>query len=217
MPSRADPPAADRRLDAAAFHRNHDPIWSVLSPFLHGRTGDALEIGSGTGQHVVEFAPRAPAIVWWPSDIDAEYLASIEAWRGQARLPNVRAPVRIDAAAADWALGRQEGPPSQLLAIFSANVLHISPWRVSEGLLTGAARYLQLDGRLFVYGPFMRNGKHTAPSNAAFDLSLRRQNAEWGVRDADELGRLAERVGLKLAAIAGMPANNLTLIFERKG
>jgi hypothetical protein len=125
--------------------------------------------------------------------------------------------VCINAADPDWALGRHEGPPSQLLAIFSANVLHISPWCVSEGLLAGAARHLQTDGRLFIYGPFMRNGQHTAPSNKAFDLSLRRQNAEWGVRDADELGRLADRVGLKLSAVAAMPANNLTLTFERRG
>jgi SAM-dependent methyltransferase len=208
---------ADRRLDAPAFHRNCEPIWSVIAPFLQGKSGDVLEVGSGTGQHIVEFARRAPDIVWWPTDIDPEYLDSIEAWRRHARLPNVRAPVRIDAANTEWPLGRHEGPPSALLAMFSANVLHISPWRVSEGLLAGAARHLQTDGRLFIYGPFMRNGQHTAPSNEAFDLSLRRQNAEWGVRDADELGRLADRVGLKLSAVAAMPANNLTLTFERTG
>jgi hypothetical protein len=143
-------------------------------------------------------------------------LESIVAWRRHAQLPNVRAPVRIDVANPDWGLGPHERPPSRLLAIFSANVLHISPWRVSEGLLASAARHLQPNGRLFVYGPFMRNGTHTAPSNAAFDLSLRRQNAEWGVRDADELGRLADRAGLKMTEIAEMPANNLILILERK-
>lgn len=210
------PLGPDRRRDAPAFHRNHEPIWSVIAPFLQNKTGDVLEVGSGTGQHIVEFARRAPDIVWWPSDIETEHLDSIDAWRRHAQLPNVRAPVRIDVANPDWGLGQREAPPSQLLAIFSANVLHISPWRVSEGLLAGAARHLGRNGRLFVYGPFMRNGTHTAPSNAAFDLSLRRQNAEWGVRDADELGRLAGRVGLKMTEIAEMPANNLVLIFELK-
>jgi SAM-dependent methyltransferase len=205
----------DRRLDAAAFHRNHQPIWSVIAPFLQNKTGDVLELGSGTGQHIVEFARQAPDIVWWPSDIDSEHLDSIDAWRRHAQLPNVRAPMRIDVSNPDWGLGQRERAPSRLLAIFSANVLHISPWRVSEGLLAGAARHLAPGGRLFVYGPFMRHGTHTAPSNAAFDLSLRRQNAEWGVRDADELGRLAARIGLAMTRIIEMPANNLILIFER--
>ena len=204
------------RLDAPAFHRNHEPIWSVIAPFLQNKTGDVLEMGSGTGQHIIEFARRMPDIVWWPSDIETEHLDSIDAWRRHVRLPNIRAPLRIDISNPDWGLGQHEGPPARLLAIFSANVLHISPWRVSEGLLAGAARHLAPNGRLFVYGPFMRNGTHTAPSNAAFDLSLRRQNAEWGVRDADELGRRADRIGLEMTEIAEMPANNLILIFEPK-
>jgi SAM-dependent methyltransferase len=206
----------DRRLDAPAFHRNHEPIWSLIAPFLRNKTGDVLEMGSGTGQHIIEFARRTPDIVWWPSDIETEHLDSIEAWRRHVRLPNVRAPLRIDISKPDWGLGQDEGPPARLLAILSANVLHISPWRVSEGLLAGAARHLAPTGRLFVYGPFMRNGTHTAPSNAAFDLSLRRQNAEWGVRDADELGRRADRFGLEMTEIAEMPANNLILLFEPK-
>jgi SAM-dependent methyltransferase len=204
------------RLDAPAFHRNHEPIWSVIAPFLQNKTGDVLEMGSGTGQHIIEFARRTPDIVWWPSDIETEHRDSIDAWRRHVRLPNVRAPLRIDISNPDWGLGQDDGPPARLLAIFSANVLHISPWRVSEGLLAGAARHLAPNGRLFVYGPFMRNSMHTAPSNAAFDLSLRRQNAEWGVRDADELGRRADRIGLEMTEIAEMPANNLILIFEPK-
>ena len=204
------------RLDAPAFHRNHEPIWSVIAPFLQNKTGNVLEMGSGTGQHIIEFARRMPDIVWWPSDIETEHLDSIDAWRRHVRLPNVRAPLPIDISDPDWGLGQDEGPPARLLAIFSANVLHISPWRVSEGLLAGAARHLAPNGRLFVYGPFMRNGTHTAPSNAAFDLSLRRQNAEWGVRDADELGRSAGPIGLEMTEVAEMPANNLILIFEPK-
>jgi SAM-dependent methyltransferase len=200
----------DGRLDAPAFHRNHKPIWSVLAPFLQGRTGDVLELGSGTGQHIVEFARLAPHLVWWPSDTDNTYLESIAAWRRHVDLANVRPPLRIDLLDPEWS-----SPAGELLAILCANVLHIAPWPVAHGLLGGAARHLRRDGRLFVYGPFMRGGKHTAPSNAAFDASLRAQNPEWGVRDTDDVGALADRMELKMIEIVPMPANNLVLIFER--
>jgi hypothetical protein len=105
--------------------------------------------------------------------------------------------------------------PAALLAVFCANVIHIAPWRVAEGLVAGAARGLRPDGRLFLYGPFKRDGQHTAPSNAAFDASLRDNNPEWGVRDVDEVAALAQHNGLKLTEIVDMPANNLILVFER--
>jgi len=105
--------------------------------------------------------------------------------------------------------------PTNLLAVFCANVIHIAPWRVAEGLFAGAGRYLRADGRLFLYGPFKRGGKHTAPSNAGFDKSLRDQNPEWGVRDIDDLQKLAANAGLELVEIVEMPTNNLTLVFER--
>jgi SAM-dependent methyltransferase len=210
-------PAPDGRLDAPAFHRNHSAIWSVIAPFLQDRSGDVLEAGSGTGQHVVTFARAAPHITWWPSDDDPRHLESIAAWRAHAGLPNLRAPLRINLAEDDWGFGKQESPPpDKLLAVFCANVIHIAPWRVAEGLLSGAARHLRAEGRLFLYGPFMRGGEHTAPSNAAFDASLRGSNAEWGVRDLEDVEALADRVGLKIAAVVEMPANNLILIFERK-
>lgn len=210
------PPEADGRLDAPAFHRNHAAIWSALAPHLRGQTGDVLEVGSGTGQHIVEFARQAPELVWWPSDYNDKHLASIAAWQRHAHLQNIRAPMRIDLSDPDWGLDRHElPPPGRLTAILCANILHIAPWRVSEGLLGGAARYLRPDGRLFVYGPFMRNGRHTAPSNAAFDASLRVENAEWGVRDVADLSALAAASGLTLAEIVQMPANNLILIFAR--
>jgi len=208
------PPDPDGRLDAAAFHRNHKPIWSVLGEFLQGRSSDVLEVGSGTGQHVVEFARQAPDITWWPSDLNDGHLRSIAAWRAHARLANVKAPVRLDLTEDGWRL-RELGVPTELLAIFCANVLHIAPWRVAEGLLSGAARYLAADGRLFIYGPFMREGRHTAASNAAFDASLKNANPEWGVRDVGDLSALAASVNLKLARIADMPANNAIVIFER--
>jgi SAM-dependent methyltransferase len=210
------PVEADGRLDAAAFHRNHQPIWAVLERYLAGKSGAVLEAGSGTGQHVVHFAKSSPGITWWPSDFNAAHLKSIAAWRAHARLDNVRAPLRIDLADPAWCaeMGAPDGP-GPLLAVVCANVVHIAPWRVAEGLFAGSARYLRADGRLFLYGPFKRDGRHTAPSNAIFDASLREADAEWGVRDIADLETLAARVGLKLCEIVAMPANNLILVFAR--
>ncbi|MBR1228098.1 MULTISPECIES: DUF938 domain-containing protein [unclassified Bradyrhizobium] len=210
------PIEADGRLDAAAFHRNHAPIWAVLQKFLAGKSGDVLEAGSGTGQHVVHFARHAPDITWWPSDFNEAHLNSIAAWRAHAGLPNIRPEMRIDLSDPAWCDQMHDGSgPSDLLAVFCANVIHIAPWRVAEGLFAGAARYLRSDGRLFLYGPFKRDGKHTALSNAVFDTSLRDRDAEWGVRDIEDVSRLAEGVGLALIETVPMPANNLILVFER--
>ncbi|WP_108519625.1 DUF938 domain-containing protein [Bradyrhizobium algeriense] len=210
------PVEPDGRLDAAAFHRNHEPIWAVLQKFLAGKSGDVLEAGSGTGQHVVHFAKHTPGIIWWPSDLNERHLKSIEAWRAYAGLPNIRPPQRIDLTDPAWSSAMQDGSgPAELLAVFCANVIHIAPWRVAEGLFAGAGRYLRADGRLFLYGPFKRDGKHTAMSNAVFDTSLRQQDAEWGVRDIADLEKLAAGVGLALVETVPMPANNLILGFER--
>jgi SAM-dependent methyltransferase len=211
------PVEADGRLDAPAFHRNREPIWAVLEKFLNGKSGDVLEAGSGTGQHVVDFAQRAPEITWWPSDFNDAHLHSIAAWRAHARLANIRAPLRIDLSDPAWCPEMHDGRgPGPLLAVFCANVIHIAPWRVAEGLVAGAGRYLRPDGNLFLYGPFKRDGEHTAPSNAAFDASLRGNDPEWGVRDIGDVRQLAERAGLHLAEIADMPANNLMLVFARR-
>ncbi|MFZ2159701.1 MAG: DUF938 domain-containing protein [Bradyrhizobium sp.] len=210
------PVEPDGRLDAAAFHRNHQAIRTVLQRFLAGKSGDVLEAGSGTGQHAVDFARHFPDIVWWPSDFNEQHLKSIAAWRAHAALANIRPPLRIDLSDPDWSPELHDGRgPGKLLAVFCANVIHIAPWRVAEGLFAGAARYLREDGRLFLYGPFKRGGKHTALSNAVFDTSLRENNAEWGVRDIGDLEKLAASVGLALIEIAEMPANNLVLVFGR--
>jgi len=210
------PVEADGRLDAAAFHRNHQAIWAVLQRFLAGKSGDVVEAGSGTGQHVVHFARHTPEIVWWPSDLNEKHLRSIEAWRAHSGLPNIRPPLRIDLSDAAWcdAMHDHSGPQN-LLAVFCANVIHIAPWRVAEGLFAGAGRYLRPNGRLFLYGPFKRGGKHTALSNAVFDTSLRERDPEWGVRDVEALERLAADAGLALVETCEMPANNLILAFER--
>ena len=206
----------DGRLDAAAFHRNHAPIWAVLQKFLAGKSGDVVEAGSGTGQHVVHFAKHTPGIVWWPSDLNENHLRSIEAWRAHSALANIRPPLRIDLTDPAWCPAMQDGSgPDKLLAVFCANVIHIAPWRVAEGLLAGAGRYLRSDGRLFLYGPFKREGQHTAMSNAVFDTSLRQQDAEWGVRDIADVEKLAAGVGLALVETVPMPANNMILVFGR--
>jgi hypothetical protein len=210
------PVEPDGRLDAAAFHRNHQPIWTVLQKFLAGKSGDVVEAGSGTGQHVVHFARHAPDIIWWPSDLNAQHLKSIAAWQAYTGLANVRPPLRIDLSDPLWCPEMHDGSgPGKLLAVFCANVIHIAPWRVAEGLFAGAERYLRADGRLFLYGPFKRDGKHTALSNAVFDTSLRARDAEWGVRDIADVQKLAASVSLVLKEIAEMPANNLILVFER--
>jgi SAM-dependent methyltransferase len=207
----------DGRLDAAAFHRNHAPIWAVLQQFLAGKSGDVLEAGSGTGQHVVHFARHSPEIIWWPSDFNDAHLRSIAAWRADAGLANIRSGLRIDLADPAWCAAMHDGSgPGKLLAVFCANVIHIAPWRVAEGLFAGATRYLRRDGRLFLYGPFKRDGKHTALSNAVFDTSLRDRDAEWGVRDIADVEKLGLREGLALVETVLMPANNLILVFARR-
>ena len=206
----------DGRLDAAAYHRNHQPIRAVLERCLAGKSGDVVEAGSGTGQHVVDFARHMPELVWWPSDINEQHLRSIAAWCAHAGLQNIRPALRIDLSDPAWCPAMQDGSgPANLLAVFCANVIHIAPWRVAEGLFAGAGRYLRTDGRLFLYGPFKRNGEHTSVSNAVFDASLRERDSEWGVRDIAELEKLASRTGLALTEIVEMPANNLILLFER--
>jgi hypothetical protein len=210
------PVDADGRLDAAAFHRNHQPIWRVLQKHLSRKSGDVLEVGSGTGQHILHFARHAPDLTWWPSDIHAQHLRSIEAWRVHSRLPNVRPPLRIDLSDPAWCEQmREEGGPQSLRALFCANVIHIAPWRVAEGLFVGAAHCLAGDGLMFLYGPFKRDGKHTALSNAVFDTSLREADPTWGVRDTDDLKKLGSACGFLLRETVEMPANNLILIFAR--
>lgn len=206
----------DGRLDAPAFQRNHEPIWTVLAKHLTDQAGDVIEVGSGTGQHVVYFARHTPDLVWWPSDLNQRHLRSIEAWRTHSGLQNIRSPLRVDLSDPDWCPELKAGQgPKDVAAIFCANVIHIAPWSVAEGLFAGAGRYLRSGGKLFLYGPFKRAGKHTALSNAVFDTSLRDGNPEWGVRDIADVEKLAQSADLALVEENEMPANNLTLVFAR--
>jgi SAM-dependent methyltransferase len=146
-------PPADGRLDGPAFHRNREPIWSAIAAVLEAQNGDVLELGSGTGQHVTEFARRAPHLTWWPSDIYDSHLKSIAAWRAHSGFENLRAPQRIDLNDPDWGWTGDATRNAPLTAMLCINVLHISPWRVSQNLFAGAGRFLRRDGRLFIYGP----------------------------------------------------------------
>lgn len=209
------PPEADGRLDGPAFHRNHDAIWSALSPIVGHENGDVLELGSGTGQHAAEFARRSPNLIWWPSDIADAHLASIAAWQTHSGLANLRPPQRIDLTDPDWIWKGENGSSGPLTAMMCNNVLHIAPWTVTENLIAGAGRLLREGGHLFIYGPFKRGGRHTTASNADFDASLRERNPEWGVRDIDDLAALGKDAGLTLADTVAMPANNFVLVFAR--
>lgn len=193
---------------APAVARNRDPILAVLRRFLPSR-GTVLEIASGTGEHAVYFARHLPHLIWQPTDPDADALASILAHRSAANLPNLHAPARLDVTASDW-------PISQADAVVAINMIHISPWTAAQGLMAGAARLLPAGGLLYLYGPFKENGIHTAPSNAAFDASLRARDPQWGVRDIDDVVTLAAEHGFDFIERVAMPANNLSLVFRRR-
>ena len=167
------------RLDAPAFHRNRQPILDVLKPLLENIAGNALEIGCGSGQHARAFAEAFPNLTVWPSDIEARHRASADAWQAVDGFANHMPAIDLDAAASDWSLGSPERPPNELSLVYAFNVIHISPWTVAEGIVRGAARHLAPDGQLILYGPYKRNGAHTADSNARFDASLRSQDPAW--------------------------------------
>lgn len=203
-------PTGDARQFSPSAARNCGPILEVLTRVLP-RKGIVLEIGSGTGEHAICFGKAFPELVWLPSDPDAASRASIQAWIATEGLANVRSPVAIDVRREAW--GVEEDAPFD--AIISLNMVHIAPWEAALGLLAGAGRLLRPDGILFLYGPFIRGGAHTAASNAAFDADLKRRDARWGVRDVNALVSEAAPYGLELRDIEKMPANNLSLVFVK--
>jgi SAM-dependent methyltransferase len=195
-------------LLSPAVARNRDPILAVLRRHLPDH-GTVLEIAAGTGEHAAYFAPQFPRLTWQPTDVDPDALASIEAHRIAANAPNLRTPIELDVTAAAW-------PVTQADAVISINMIHISPWAASQGLMSGAARLLPAGGLLYLYGPFKENGQHTAPSNAAFDASLRARDPSWGVRDTGDVRALADSHGFDFVERVAMPANNLSLVFKRR-
>jgi hypothetical protein len=189
---------------APATARNRDPILAVLREVLPA-SGLVLEVASGTGEHVRHFAEALPDLEWQPSDPDPDARGSIAAWCED--LPNVRPPLALDAT------GRW--PVDRVNAILCINMVHISPWSATEGLFSEAARLLPSGAPMYLYGPYRRADVPTAPSNEAFDESLKARNAAWGLRQLDDVTALAGRNGMAFERLVEMPANNLSLVFRR--
>ena len=200
-------PNANARLHAPATARNKEPILGVLRRVLPPR-GLVLEIASGTGEHVAHFAAALPHLVFQPSDANGANLASIAAWA--AALANVAAPIVLDVHRQPWPVARAD-------ALVCINMIHISPWSAAAALFEGAAAALPPTAPLVLYGPFKRDGRHTAPSNAEFDESLRARDPSWGVRDLGEVADLAASKGFGAPEIFPLPANNLAVVFVRTG
>jgi SAM-dependent methyltransferase len=196
-----------RKRQAPAAGRNAGPIREVLADLLPA--GLVLEVASGTGQHAAHMAAAFPHVTWQPSDADPVALTSIAAWVAESSLANLRAPIELDVEVEPW-------PLSSADAIVCINLLHIAPWSAALALFRGAARLLGPGGLLYTYGPYRFDGQFTSPSNAAFDASLRLQDAAWGVRDLRDLEAAARAAGLRLADTIRMPANNHSLVFRRE-
>lgn len=199
----------DGRLVAPAASRNETPIVDALTPVLADRKGLMLELGSGTGQHIASWAGAFPSLDWQPSDPFEQHHDSIRSWVAHAARPNLRAPIWLDAA---------EGWPKlgPLAGVIAVNVIHITPWVVTEGIFRGAGQGLAPGGLLIFYGPFMEGGQHTGDGNALFDARLRADDPAWGIRDLDDLADLAAAMGFSGPEVTEMPANNRLVTFEKE-
>ena len=200
--------ANDLRLYYPATLRNREPILEVLREILPS-TGQVLEISSGSGEHAVYFAQALSSIQWTPSDPDLRCLASIDAWRKTHTITNLQPPVFLDVCQNSW-------PMQHADAIVNINMIHSAPWEACLALMKGCATLLDEGGVLFMYGPYKIKGEHTSDSNFYFDMNLRDQNSQWGVRDLDDVIEVAHRVGLIHQETRKMPANNLSVIYQRK-
>ena len=197
----------DGRWVAPAAERNKGPILEVLQRVLPER-GLVLEIGSGTGQHVVHFAKALPRLSWQPSDPDHGNRRSIALWSRTEKTGNVLAPLELDVCDQPW-------PISAADAIVCINMIHVAPWAATQALFDGARETLPREGVLFLYGPYRRHGRHTAPSNEAFDADLRAHDPAWGLRDIEEVEKVGDRAGFALTETVAMPANNFSLVFRK--
>jgi hypothetical protein len=199
---------------APATQRNREVILEVLLEVLPAK-GTILEIASGTGEHAVFFAPRLKPRRWLPSDPSPLARDSVAAWMEDAGCDNLDSPIEIDASMPIWVVETTAKPQTPITAMVNINMIHISPWLSCLGLMAGANRILTAGGILYMYGPYKINGQHTAPSNEAFDASLRSQNPEWGIRDLDQVIAAAKAENLNFLKTVQMPANNLSVIFEK--
>lgn len=195
----------EARKHAPATLRNREPIVDILRTVLP-QSGTVLEVASGSGEHAAWFAAAFPELRWQPSDPDGQACASIAAWCDG--LPNVLPPLMLDAASPDWPVGAVD-------AILCINMIHISPWEATIGLMRGAGERLSTGAPLYLYGPYRRAGFETAESNEAFDRSLKSRNPAWGLRDVDDVVSVATRYGLAFETLVEMPANNLSLILRK--
>jgi len=200
----------DKQFSPSAA-RNTEPILAAVRPRLSA-SGRALEVASGTGQHIVAFADAFPGLDWTPSDPDPMARASIAAHVAEAGLANLHPPLHLDVSDPAWPEAVEPG----FDIIVAINLLHISPWAATLGLISGAGRRLTPEGRLCIYGPFARGGDYLSESNVRFDASLRYRDPSWGVRDVDNVAAAAQGQGLDLAEVVEMPANNLMLMLERR-
>lgn len=192
---------------APATGRNRDPILAILRRCLPP-TGTVLEVASGTGEHAVYFGAQLPELEWQPTDPDPRARESIAGWVEATAVPNVRAPLDLDVTQTPWGVDAVD-------AVVAINMVHIAPWCCCEALMAEAGRMLPPGGVLYVYGPFHVTGVPTAPSNHAFDVSLREQDPRWGLRLLDDVVALATESELQLHEKVPMPANNLSLVFKR--
>jgi SAM-dependent methyltransferase len=209
-PSAGSPPDVDRQFSPSAA-RNRRAIGDVFVEHMP-HAGKILEIASGSGEHVIHLARRLPAVHWLPGDPDPAARRSIRAWIAHSALANIAQPHATDAAAVRWPV-ENEAPLDGMVSI---NMIHITPFGAARGLFAGAGRLLRPGGGLFLYGPFSRHGRHTAPSNAAFDASLKSRDPRWGVRDLDvDILPLAESAGLLVEQVVAMPSNNYAVVFTK--
>ena len=198
---------SDARRCAPHVARNAEPIADVLRTSLPAE-GLVLEIASGSGEHALLFARAFSHLLWQPTDADPVGLRSIDAWRAAEGVPNLLAPVHLDASSAEW-------PVEHADAILCINMVHISPWSATQGLMAGAGRLLPPGAPLYLYGAYRQEGVPTAPSNEAFDQSLKSRNPSWGLRNLEDVVAEAGRHGLALESVVPMPANNLSVVFRR--
>ena len=206
----AMPTESSKALHFPATSRNRDAITMVLKTFMP-KSGLILEIGSGSGEHIVHFAKQFPNLTWQPSDLNPRNIESINAWIKTVKnsCQNIREPLLIDAAELTPAIQFAD-------AIICINVIHISPWNTTIGLMRNANQLLPSGGLLYLYGPYKLRNNHTAETNESFDHHLRSQNADWGIRNFEHVVSEAEKVDLKFVDNINMPANNLTIIFRKQ-
>lgn len=212
---------ADARQFAPATQRNREPILAVLKQVLP-KEGLVLEIASGTGEHAVFLAPQLFPRYWLSSDADTAALASILAWQQHDPAARLLPPVALDMSQPHWldvaktAIAHHAPEDVSITAIVNINMIHISPWSATLGLMAGAEALLPIGGVLYLYGPYRQNDVPTALSNEAFDASLRSRNPAWGLRHLEDVVKVAAQHYLHLNDIIEMPANNLSLVFERR-